>query len=72
MGTAAQAAELVKFAKYRPEGERPLADTPAQRYQLMGMSFVANKAVTNERVLAIPMIETVEGLENVEYVPEYA
>ncbi|KIY62414.1 Phosphoenolpyruvate/pyruvate domain-containing protein [Cylindrobasidium torrendii FP15055 ss-10] len=66
VGTAAQAAELVKYAKYRPHGERPLADTPAQRYQLMGMNFVANMTVTNERVLAIPMIETVEGLENVE------
>ncbi|KAI5480290.1 aldolase [Pseudohyphozyma bogoriensis] len=64
-GTEQMAKDLVKYAKYRPLGERPLAETPAQRY-MPSMPFKEVMQVTNERVLAMPMIETVEGLENVE------
>ncbi|KAI5480295.1 hypothetical protein MNV49_001254 [Pseudohyphozyma bogoriensis] len=64
IGTAEQAATLVKFAKHRPLGERPLSEGPQQNYHAMPPAAVMH--VLNDTVLACPMIETVEGLENAE------
>ncbi|KAI5480297.1 hypothetical protein MNV49_001256 [Pseudohyphozyma bogoriensis] len=65
---ADMARTLVKYSKHRPVGERPLAETPNQRYRMMYNDFPFAEAmeVANERTLAIPMIETVKGLENIE------
>ncbi|KAI5476498.1 hypothetical protein MNV49_007677 [Pseudohyphozyma bogoriensis] len=65
VNNAEMARDIVKYSKYRPLGERPLAETPAQQY-MENMPFREVMEVTNDRVLAMPMIETVEGLENIE------
>jgi 2-keto-3-deoxy-L-rhamnonate aldolase RhmA len=58
------ARQIVRFAKHRPLGERPLAFTPQMQYQIPHVGFV--QAAQDATTLAIPMIETVEGLENCE------
>ncbi|WWD07590.1 hypothetical protein V865_005691 [Kwoniella europaea PYCC6329] len=63
-GTAAMAKELVKFSKFRPLGERPLTFTPQMQYQMPHAEYA--KLAQNNTTLTMPMIETVEGLENCE------
>ncbi|KAK6903653.1 hypothetical protein I203_107158 [Kwoniella mangroviensis CBS 8507] len=63
-GTAAMAKELVKYSKFRPLGERPLTSTPQMQYQLPHPEYA--KIAQNNTTLTMPMIETVEGLENCE------
>ncbi|ORY32899.1 HpcH/HpaI aldolase [Naematelia encephala] len=61
---AAMAKQLVKFGKHRPLGERPLAYNPAMQYRIP--DFKWTQYVANETTMCVPMIETVEGLENCE------
>lgn len=74
---ASMARELVKFGKHRPlvsppaelsrangQGERPLAYNPQMQYRIP--DFKWSQHFANETTLCIPMIETVEGLENCE------
>jgi 2-keto-3-deoxy-L-rhamnonate aldolase RhmA len=61
--TAAQAALLVSFCRYRPAGTRGLAFGLAHDHYRPGLPRMSMDAA-NEAVLVIPMIETVAGLEN--------
>ena len=75
------ARELVRFSKHRPlvsltvltdrngdltdlQGERPLSFTPQMQYQIPG--FREAQYAQDSTTLTVPMIETVEGLENSE------
>jgi 2-keto-3-deoxy-L-rhamnonate aldolase RhmA len=61
--TAEQAAALVSWCRYRPEGVRGLAFGLAHdRYRPKPIAEAA--AAANAAVLTIPLIETVKGLEN--------
>ncbi|KAK8850766.1 hypothetical protein IAR55_004686 [Kwoniella newhampshirensis] len=61
---ADMAREFVKYSKHRPLGERPLAYTPQLAYRIPDFRYAQQAA--NETTLTIPMIESVEGLQNCE------
>ncbi|GFZ43079.1 hypothetical protein JCM24511_00797 [Saitozyma sp. JCM 24511] len=61
---AAMARLLVKYGKHRPLGERPLAYNPQMQYRIP--DFKHTQQAANDTTMCIPMIETVEGLENCE------
>jgi len=63
--TAEQAANIAKWSRYRPEGERGLAFGMAHDDYAGGDHIKAMKAA-NERTLVIALIETAAGIENVE------
>jgi 2-keto-3-deoxy-L-rhamnonate aldolase RhmA len=63
--TAEQAAELAAWCRYRPEGRRGVGFTVA--HDDYGMEAVPPRmAAANERTLAIALVETARGIENVE------
>ncbi|WVQ78313.1 hypothetical protein IAT38_000398 [Cryptococcus sp. DSM 104549] len=62
--TAAMAREMVRCSKHRPLGERPIAFTPQQNFVVP--HFRHTQSAANATTLTCPMIETVEGLDNVE------
>ncbi|KAI5479653.1 hypothetical protein MNV49_003163 [Pseudohyphozyma bogoriensis] len=64
ISTVADAEEMVKYCKYRPLGERPYMTQMQMQYQ--PMNFVATMETLNARTLCMAMIETKEGLENIE------
>lgn len=64
VGTAEQAKLMVKYSKHRPLGERPLAFSPQLQYQIP--DFAQAQEAQNATTITAPMIETVEGLGNVE------
>lgn len=58
----------VKAAKYRPIGKRSMTMlTPLTQYST-GIHFKAVSEVSNDAILIMPMIETKQGVENVECV----
>lgn len=63
--TAEQAAELVAWARYRPEGRRGLAFGMAHDGYWAG-DAVATMAAENRRLVLIALIETRRGIENAE------
>jgi len=63
--TVEQARDIASWTRYRPEGVRGLAFSMAHDDYLGGE--VADKMkVSNERVMAIALIETAKGIENAE------
>ncbi|WOO76385.1 5-keto-4-deoxy-D-glucarate aldolase [Vanrija pseudolonga] len=64
VGTADMAREMVRFGKHRPLGERPLAFSPQLQFQIP--DFRQAQEAQNLTSIIAPMIETVEGLANVE------
>lgn len=63
--TAEQARKIASWCRYRPEGVRGLAfGMPHDDYA--GGDHVPKMKVANERTLAIALIETVAGIENVD------
>ena len=64
MPDAATARKMVELSKYRPVGKRPLCNTPQAQYSMTNYHAIMD--VLNENTLTIPMIETLEGLENCE------
>lgn len=58
------AKKLVDFSKYRPLGRRALAMTPQMQYQIPHIKQTMQ--ASNDTILTVPMIETLEGLECVE------
>lgn len=65
VNTAAQAAAVVKAARYGPEGHRGAANGRAHDYGV-GRSRTESSAVINENVLVIPMVEEVEAVANLD------
>lgn len=65
VNTAEEAAEIVRWCKYPPEGVRGAAFGFAHDDYEPGSPLEKMKAA-NARVLVMPQIETKEGLENVE------
>ncbi|KAL1413833.1 hypothetical protein Q8F55_001617 [Vanrija albida] len=66
VGTAEQAQLMVRYSKHRPLGERPLAFGPQLQFQIP--DFIQAQEAQNLTTMTAPMIETVEGLENVEQI----
>ncbi|KAI5480301.1 hypothetical protein MNV49_001260 [Pseudohyphozyma bogoriensis] len=64
--TVEQVKEIVKYSKFRPIGERPLSTAYMMRYSRVPSLAKEFQDIINERILTMPMIETVLGLENVE------
>lgn len=60
ISTAAQAAEFVSYMRYPPEGQRSFGPTRA------GFAMPGYGVGMNSEVLALAMIETKEGVENLE------
>lgn len=58
------AQKLVDCSKYRPVGKRALAMTPQMQYEIPHIKETME--VSNDATLTVPMIETIDGLENVE------
>lgn len=55
-----------------PQGERSVTMlTPLTQYST-GLDFAAISEVSNDATLVMPMIEDLEGLENVKSVPSFA
>ncbi|KAI5479116.1 hypothetical protein MNV49_004115 [Pseudohyphozyma bogoriensis] len=65
ISTKEQAEELVKYTKYRPIGERPYMVQPQMQYEA-GIQFNAAMDTLNSNTLTMAMIETLDGLENIE------
>ncbi|EIM89146.1 Phosphoenolpyruvate/pyruvate domain-containing protein [Stereum hirsutum FP-91666 SS1] len=66
VSTLEAALVCVKAAKYRPIGERSMTMlTPLTQYST-GIHFKAVSEVSNDAILIMPMIETRQGVENVE------
>jgi 2-keto-3-deoxy-L-rhamnonate aldolase RhmA len=65
LGTAAQARELVGYMKYAPQGERGVALGIAHDDYRPG-SVKEKFAAANERTCLIGLIETAEGIENID------
>ncbi len=60
ISTAAQAAEFVSYLRYPPEGQRSYGPTRA------GIAMPGYGVAMNAEVVALAMIETAEGVENLE------
>lgn len=63
--TAAEAAALVRCAKYPPKGERS-AGGPLPQYQYRDFPVAEANAAANEATMVIAMMETRDALENVD------
>jgi 2-keto-3-deoxy-L-rhamnonate aldolase RhmA len=61
--SAAQVEEILSFAYYPPKGQRTIGGTRASRYGIRGREHFAN---ANDDILVIPIIETVEALEDID------
>ena len=65
VNTADQAAEVVKFSKYPPEGDRGLGlRRPHSHYERVNAAEYVKKA--NDEILIIVQIESVQAVENAE------
>ena len=65
METRAQAESLAKWCRYRPEGIRGLAFNMAHD-EYAGGDVTQKMAEANARTLAIALVETMEGIKNVD------
>jgi 2-keto-3-deoxy-L-rhamnonate aldolase RhmA len=61
--TAEQAKDLVRFARYRPDGERGCAFGMAHDHYRPGDPAAVMQSA-NQRIVLIALIETAEGIEN--------
>ena len=61
VSTAAQAEQLVRYAKYPPRGERSAG--PLRASMIYGSDYISK---ANERINLFAMIETAEAIENVD------
>lgn len=67
VNSAAEARNVVRYAKFSPLGERSATNTmPQFRYE--NLSYGAANVVSNELTTVICMIESEEALENLEWV----
>lgn len=64
--TEEQARILAKYSKYSPIGERGFNATSAHNDYVIGAKFQDTMEKANNEVLAIAMIETPKGVENVD------
>ncbi len=63
VNTAAQAADVVRFARYAPEGGRGVGLARAHGYGLRFNDYMEN---ANERIAVVVQAEHVEAVENIE------
>jgi 2-keto-3-deoxy-L-rhamnonate aldolase RhmA len=63
--TGAQAADLAKWCRYRPDGERGIGFNLAHD-EYGGGDVLAKMAEANARTLVIAQIESVQGVENID------
>lgn len=65
VGSVEETAQIIKSARYTPQGERGVALGVAHDYYRTG-PVLEKLAAANRRTLVFPLIETRDGLENVE------
>jgi len=63
VNTAGEAAEIVKYCKYAPEGQRGIGATRAHGYGIHFQEYVAR---ANTDILVVIQIEHIEGVKNIE------
>jgi 4-hydroxy-2-oxoheptanedioate aldolase len=63
VNTAQQAQDVVRAARYHPEGERSMAGTRAHDY-MVGTTRAEATRFLNEQVMVLPMCEHVEAIQN--------
>ncbi|CAI0648075.1 unnamed protein product [Colletotrichum noveboracense] len=68
VNTVEQAKMCVDASKFPPLGHRSVTMVTAMTQYTTQLSYAAIAEVVNDEVLIMPMIETKEGVENVEYV----
>ncbi len=66
VGTAEEARRIVSYTKYVPEGTRGVALGIAHDDYRTGEPVLEKLAACNEKTSMVPLIETVEGVENAE------
>jgi 4-hydroxy-2-oxoheptanedioate aldolase len=65
VNSKAQAEAVVRAARYYPDGERSIGSTRAHDYNI-GVSRVEAARWLNEQVMVIPMVESVQAVENLD------
>jgi 4-hydroxy-2-oxoheptanedioate aldolase len=62
--TAAQCRQLVEYVKYHPQGKRGLGPVRSANYMAGKLSQAEYLQFSNEQTLVLPMIESIECLDN--------
>ena len=69
INTATEAENVVKYARFKPLGERSASATATPGLAILSYASIPAEyasVVANEAIMVICMIETVQALENVE------